>query len=165
MAARPNRIKHRKSPYKFIVSACLAGIDCTYNRKNKTDKCVKALVDKGAALPLCAEVLGGLSVPRENSEIAGGAGSDVWNNMARVVTVSGRDISKNFKRGACKVLRLAKRYNIRKAILKSKSPSCGIGDIYDGTFTGTLKKGDGVLVSLLLRNKIDVCSEKLAKVR
>jgi len=145
--------------YKFLVSACLAGINCTFNGKNDLKKSVKKLVDAGAALPVCPEVLGGLPIPRERSEIAGGSGVEVLAKKAKVVTVSGKDVSKNFIRGAKVAFRLAKRYKIKKAILKADSPSCGSVRIYDGTFGGVLRKGEGVLTSLLRLNKITIYTQ------
>lgn len=121
------------------------------------------LAGKGIALPVCPEVMGGLGVPREMSEIANGDGRKVIDKSAQVVTISGRDVSRNYISGAKKVLRLAKQYRIKKAILKSNSPACGIGYIYDGTFRRCLKRGDGVLTALLKENNIKVYSERSKK--
>ena len=106
------------------------------------------------ALAICPEVFGGLPTPRENSEIVGGDGYDVLKKTARVLTASGKDVTENYVKGARIALRLAKKYDIRKAILKSMSPACGIGRIYDGTFRKVTKKGDGVLAALLSINGI-----------
>lgn len=160
MAARKYRHRPGKTRYRILVSSCLAGIKCAYNGRDRANRRVKALFDRGEALAVCAEVLGGLPVPRENAEIVGGDGRAVWNKDARVVTVSGKDVTGNFRRGAKTVLDLAKRHNIKKAILKSKSPSCGAGKIYDGTFTNVLTEGDGVLTSLLRRNRIKIHDER-----
>ena len=135
-------------------------MNCTYNGKNKLKKRVKKLVDSFIALPVCPEILGGSPVPRVTCEISGGGGNDVLDGTAKVITPSGRDISKKMILGARKTLLLARRYGIRKAILKSKSPSCGYGRIYDGSFRRVLKKGDGVTAALLRRNKIKIYSEK-----
>jgi len=89
-------------------------------------------------------------VPRENAEIIGG----------KVITSSGKDITKNCIAGAKAILGLAKRYGIRKAILKTNSPSCGYGLIYDGTFSGTLVGRNGILAGLLVKNRIKVITEK-----
>lgn len=110
-------------------------------------------------ITVCPEILGGLGIPRENSEIAGGDGTDVLTGDAAVITISGRDVTKNFVKGANAALSIAKKYRVRKAILKSKSPACGSGKIYDGTFCGRLKAGKGVLASLLIRNGIRVYTE------
>jgi len=160
MAALKNSPPRRKRRYKFLVSACLAGIKCTYKGGDKLEKRVKALADKSLALPICPEVLGGLRVPRENAEIVGGIGKDVLNKEARVLTITGKDVSDNFIKGARRALRLAKKHGIKKAILRSKSPSCGLGKIYNGTFNKVLVKGDGVLVRLLKSNGMKIYTER-----
>jgi len=145
---------------KYVVSACLAGVACTYKGKDKLRLPIKRLVDEGLAIPACPEVMGGLPIPRENSEIVGGDGADVLRKAASVLTSTGIDISKNYIKGARKILSLAKRYKINKAILKSNSPACGYGHIYDGTFRKALKRGNGVLAELLHQNGIQVITEK-----
>ena len=160
MAIRPNKPAVKKSSYEFLVSACLAGANCTYRGKNKLSVPIKELVDSGKAIAVCPEVMGGLPIPRENSEIAGGDGLSVLRRKAAVMSVSGIDLSENYVAGARRVLSLAKKYTIKKAILKSKSPACGFGMIYDGTFTRTLKKGDGVLACLLRVNGIAIHTER-----
>lgn len=101
------------------------------------------------AIPICPEALGGLGIPRENSEIVGGSGKDILKKKARVLTLSGRDVTVNFVKGARKTKSLIKKYGIKKAILKSNSPSCGIGRIYDGTFRKILTEGSGVTAEIL----------------
>jgi uncharacterized protein YbbK (DUF523 family) len=144
----------------FIVSACLAGINCTYNGKNKLNAHVRGLIGKGLAVAVCPETLGGSSVPRERCEISGGDGARVLAKEAAVKTLSGKDITDKMVSGARKTLAIAKRMGIKRAILKSKSPSCGRGIIYDGTFKGVLRKGDGVTTALLIKNGIKVYNEK-----
>ena len=156
MASRPNKTRLSQRHRRILVSACLAGIDCTYKAKNNLDCSIRELVDEGVALPVCPEVMGGLGVPRENAEIAGGDGADVIKKKARVMTASGKDVSKIYIAGAKKVLAAAKRYSIKSAVLKSDSPACGKGMIYDGTFTRRLKKGNGVLAALLIGAGIKV---------
>jgi len=134
----------------ILCSACLLGVKCRYNGKSKLNDKVIELLKKEALIPVCPEQLGGLSTPREPSELKG----------ARIVTKSGCDVTANCKKGAEEVLRTAKRYHIKKAILKQKSPSCGSGQIYDGTFTGTIIKGDGLTTKLLKKNHIEVVSEE-----
>lgn len=145
---------------KFIVSACLAGIDCTYNGKNKLNRRVERLVKTGVALPVCPELLGGSKTPRSPCEITGGDGNDVLNKKARVVTRSGSDITKILLRGGRRALKIAGDHGIKDAILKSKSPSCGHGKIYDGTFHKKLIKGDGVTTALFIKHGIRVFNEK-----
>ena len=158
MVSRPNN--HR---YIYLVSSCLAGIDCTYNGKNNSKKFIKTLVDNGKALPVCPEVMGGLGVPRDAAEIQGGGGKDVLIKRCRVLTISGKDVSRNYIKGAIKILQLVKKCRIKKAILKSNSPACGLNRIYDGTFTHSFRRGDGVLTAILKRNNIKVYSEKTKK--
>ncbi len=150
---------HAKPSCAFIVSACLAGVNCTYRGKNKLKNKLKTLVAEHRAIAVCPEVMGGLGIPRENSEIQGGAGAEVLTGKAVVLTRSGKDVSANYVRGSRRILAIARKYGLRKAILKSKSPACGRGMIYDGTFSRTLKKGDGVLAALLRKNRIIVYTE------
>ena len=161
MASRRSKSVRAALPsYAFLVSACLAGINCTYKGKNKLRKKIKRLTDTGRALPVCPEVLGGAPIPRQSCEIAGGDGNDVLDGSAMVLTPSGKDVSKLLIRGARETLRIAKEHRIKKAILKSNSPSCGCGHIYDGTFRRRLIKGDGVTAALLRRNRIKIYTEK-----
>ncbi len=113
---------------------------------------IKRMVLKGDGIPVCPEVMGGLTTPRENSEIESGDGYSVLSGKARVRSDSGIDLTAQYLRGADAVLATARYYKIRKAVLKSKSPACGIGEIYDGTFRKRLKPGNGVLAALLLQN-------------
>lgn len=159
MVVRANNAETAKPAYKILVSACLAGINRAYDGKNRLKKRVKELVDSSLAIPVCPEVLGGLKTPRAACEIVGGDGSDVLSGKAKVITIHGEDITKKIICGSRKVLKIARRYKIKKAVLKSNSPSCGVGKIYDGTFSGLLKKGNGVLASLLRQNGLEVDRE------
>lgn len=132
-----------------LVSACLAGVKCRYDGTAKPNKKVIDLVKKGEAVLVCPEQLGGLMTPRMASEIIGG----------RVIRADGKDITKNFVAGAKEALKIAKMYGCKEAILKSNSPSCGVGKIYDGTFSGKLRKGDGIFTKLLKRSKIRCIAE------
>jgi len=134
----------------FIISACLAGIPCRYNGESKLNKDVRQLVKDGEAILVCPEQLGGLTTPRQPSEIKYGL----------VIDKDGKDITFEFKKGANIVLKLAQEYGCKRAILKSRSPSCGVGEIYDGTFTGTLVKGNGITAQLLVENGIKVITEE-----
>ena len=133
-----------------LCSACLLGIKCRYNGKGKLNKKVIKLMEKEMLIPFCPEQLGGLPTPREPAE----------QKENRAITKSGKDVTKNLERGAKQVLRLAKLFGIEEAILKQRSPSCGCGQIYDGTFSGRVIKGDGVTTALLKRNGIKVVSEE-----
>ena len=135
---------------KVLVSACLVGENCKYNGKNnKNEKIIQFLKDKEVFL-VCPEVMGGLSTPRLKSEIL--------NN--KVVNELGEDVTSFFVNGANKALKIAKDNNIKLAILKEKSPSCGSEKIYDGNFNGTLIHGSGVFASMLLELDIKVLSEE-----
>ncbi len=133
-----------------LCSACLLGIKCRYDNKNKEDKKVLALAEKEFLIPVCPEQLGGLPTPRESSERKGD----------KVFTQSGEDITQNLEKGAEEVLKLAKLFNAKEAIFKQKSPSCGCGKIYDGTFSGKIIKGDGITTELLKKNGIKVITEE-----
>ena len=133
-----------------LCSACLLGIRCRYDGKSKPNKKIIGLSEKEALIPVCPEQLGGLSTPRELTEIK--------NN--KVFTKLGKEVTENLEKGAEETLKIAKLFNIKQAILKQKSPSCGCGKIYDGTFSGKIIKGDGVTTALLKKNKIKVIPEE-----
>jgi len=153
-----------KTPeYRFVVSACLAGIDCTFKGKNNLSKKVRKLFEDGAAIAICPEVAGGLGVPRERSEIFQGGGFEVLNNEAKVLSFSGEDRTFSYIRGAAKIAGIVKRLGIKRAILKSDSPSCGSGRIYDGTFSGRFRRSDGVLTAMLKRDGIKIYNEKVRR--
>ena len=134
----------------ILVSACLAGFNCKYNGKNNFNEKIFKLVKEGKAIPVCAEQLGGLTTPRLPSEIK------IINRKRYVVNSNNIDVTENFENGAKEVLKIAKKMNIKKAILKSKSPSCGVGRIYSGNFDNELVDGNGVLAELLIKNNISV---------
>jgi uncharacterized protein YbbK (DUF523 family) len=139
-----------------LVSACLAGIPCRYDGQARGREGMTALVKAGEARTFCPETMGGLRIPRSPSEIVGGDGYDVLDGKAKVMSKDGRDVTAKFIKGAQAVLEQYRKLGAEEVLLKSKSPSCGVGRIYDGTFTGTLKPGDGVTVALLKRNHIKV---------
>jgi uncharacterized protein YbbK (DUF523 family) len=133
-----------------VVSACLAGIKCSWDGKDLSCQKVIDMVKLGDAIPICPELLGGLQTPRDPSEQKG----------RRVFTKNEVDVTAQFERGATETLRVARQVNCAEAILKSNSASCGSGKIYDGTFSGKLIDGDGVTAKLLKENGIKVISEK-----
>lgn len=141
---------NKNSKKNVAVSACLLGEPCRYDGKSKPDKRVISLKEKFNLISICPEVLGGLDTPRPPSEIQGN----------KVVNCLGADVTSSYASGAEKALEIAKKNGCKTAILKSKSPSCGIGEIYDGTFSKSLTSGMGVTASLFLKNGIDVISEK-----
>ncbi|OPJ55172.1 DUF523 domain-containing protein [Alkalithermobacter paradoxus] len=143
----------------ILVSACLLGVDCKYNGKNNEDhKVIDYLKDKQFVL-VCPEQLGGLTTPRVPSEIVEGCGEAVLDRKARVIDKEGKDVTKNFIKGAYETLKIARLLNCSEAILKEKSPSCGTTIIYDGTFNNNLKQGLGVTAAILKREGINLKSE------
>lgn len=136
---------------KLLISACLLGVNCRYNAEPKAlpDEILNRLLEKHTIVPICPEQLGGLTTPREPSERRG----------QRVVMRSGRDVTAEYARGAQEALRLARQFGCTAAVLKERSPSCGHGEIYDGTFNGVLTSGDGVTAQLLCENGIAVYGE------
>ena len=134
----------------LLISECLCGVHCRYDGKNnRIDEleCIQSLYN---IIPICPEILGGLSTPRPPAERVGQL---VINNI-------GVDVTKEFVRGALRTLTIAQDNNCHRALLKAKSPSCGCGEIYDGTFSGILTTGKGVTTDLLLENHIEVFTEK-----
>ncbi|WP_088809417.1 MULTISPECIES: DUF523 domain-containing protein [Listeria] len=143
-----------------MVSACLAGIPCRYDGAHKENETLKKLVESGAAISLCPEMLGGLPTPRNPAEIVGGDGKDVWSGTAKVVDNLGADVTEIYKEGARKTLEQLRELGIEQVILKEKSPSCGACQIYDGTFSGGLKKGVGVTAAYLQLHGLSVVSDE-----
>lgn len=148
---------------KILVSRCLLGNHCRYDGLSSSNV-TNTLLDAGFGIadiiPICPETDGGLSTPRSPSEIQEGTGIDVLSGRAKVRMKCGTDCTQQFINGANWALRKAQETGTKIALLKSKSPSCGIGQIYDGTFSGVLTAGDGVTVALLKKHGIHVVSEK-----
>ena len=136
---------------KAMISACLLGVNCKYDGGNNRlpDETIGKLVSQYELIPVCPECYGGLTTPRTPSERLGD----------RVVSKTGVDVTAQFNKGAEAALYLARLFNVKTAILKANSPSCGIGTIYDGTFTGTLAAGDGVTAELLKAHGIKIMNE------
>lgn len=133
----------------ILVSACLLGVACRYDGKSKGVKNICDLIKRHNLIPVCPEQLGGLPTPRVPSEKLGES----------VINQEGIDVTLEYKKGADEALRIAKLFNCSLAILKEKSPSCGCGKIYDGSFSKTLILGNGVTAQLLLDNGIKVLGE------
>lgn len=132
-----------------LVSACLLGIGCRYDGKHKANEEVLRLREKYNLIPVCPEVFGGLPTPRVPSERVGD----------KVMMRDGHDVTDNYRRGAEEALRLCRIYDVKLAILKERSPSCGKNEIYDGSFSGTLTQRDGVTAELLKSEGINVIGE------
>ena len=118
---------------KLLISACLLGVNCKYNGKNNYNSQIEELKKKYELVPICPEVRGGLSIPRDPSEI----------KEDKVISKIGNDVTANFLSGAYQALQLVDISNIKIALLKDGSPSCGFTYVYDGTFTHTKVKGMG----------------------
>lgn len=134
----------------ILVSACLLGTNCKYSGGSNHCPQVEALKDNYRLIPVCPEQLGGLPTPRPPAECQG----------QRVVNREGKDVTEQFSRGAEEALKLGGLFGCTKAVLKSRSPSCGCGQIYDGSFSGTGIPGDGVTVRLLKAHGYKVFSEE-----
>lgn len=133
----------------ILVSACLLGIGCRYDGKCKEVKIVKELLKKHTLIPVCPEQLGGLPTPRVPAEKV----------EDKVINKNGIDVTSQYKKGAEEVLKIAQIFDCSLAILKEKSPSCGLGLIYDGSFSKKLISGNGLTCELLLKHGIDVLTE------
>ena len=137
---------------KLLISSCILGVKSRYDGKSKKcidDSRLRALSEKYELVPFCPEIYGGLPTPRTPSERVG----------ERVMMKSGLDVTENYERGAGEALSLCLLLGIKKALLKERSPSCGKGAIYDGSFTGTLTEGNGVAAELLISSGIAVFGE------
>lgn len=133
----------------LLVSACLLGLPCRYDGASKPAPQVLALLEEHRLIPVCPEQMGGLPTPRPPAECRGNC----------VLNREGRDVTAEYARGAQFALELARLYGCQGAILKERSPSCGCGAIYDGSFSGTLVPGDGVTARLLKEHGIPVTGE------
>ena len=143
---------------KVVISACLLGVRCRYDGGDSRNETAIKQGQQYALIPVCPEESGGLPTPRPPAEIVGGDGGDVLDGRAKVMTTDGTDVTEAYLKGAHHALRVAQSNRATHVVLKARSPSCGCGDIYDGTFSGTLTPGDGVTTALLKRHGITVTS-------
>ncbi|MCL2371606.1 DUF523 domain-containing protein [Candidatus Saccharibacteria bacterium] len=134
----------------ILVSACLAGFNCRFDGSSKPNDKIIQLIKDGKAIPVCPEQLAGLATPRKATE---------QRSDGRILSEDSEDFTAEFQKGAEEVLAICKQFGCTKAILKSKSPSCGSGQVFDGSFTSTLTDGYGVTAKLLKENGIEVISE------
>ncbi len=132
-----------------LISACLYGEKCRYDGRDNLISELDRIKRNCNLFPVCPEVMGGLTTPRNPSEIVGD----------KVVMNDGKDVTAEYVKGAKIALRTALENGCEIALLKAKSPSCGVGMIYDGTFSRTLTDGDGITVRLLKKNGIKVFNE------
>lgn len=144
----------------IIVSACLCGINCKYDGGNNLDERVLKLLKEGKAIPVCPEQLGGQETPRAPHEIVNGNGRDVLEGKAKILGPEGDDVTSEFLKGAYETLKIAQICGSSIAILKARSPSCGTPEIYDGTFNGVKRPGNGVTAELLLESGIKIFTEE-----
>jgi len=144
-----------------LISACLLGLSCAWSGDDRyrNSRAVE-LAKTETLIPVCPEQMGGLPTPRIPQEIQGGTGADVLDGKCRVINKNGQDVTLEFINGAEETLKIARKLDIREFIAKSRSPSCGCGQIYDGTFSGKLIDGDGVTTALLKRNGLRVTPEE-----
>jgi uncharacterized protein YbbK (DUF523 family) len=146
---------------KILISACLLGEKVRYHGGDAavSDGILETWRREGRLVPICPEVAGGLSVPRPAAEIQGAGGRAVLNGIARVLTSGGADVTDAFLAGARAGLDASRRDEVRIAVLKEGSPSCGSKEIHDGTFSGRRKTGAGVTAALLAENQVRVFNE------
>ncbi|GFI61515.1 hypothetical protein IMSAG049_00674 [Clostridiales bacterium] len=135
----------------ILISACLLGVSCRYDGKSKPDEKIIGLKKKYNLIPVCPEIMGGLPTPRLPVEICNG----------RALTETGADVTEQFEKGASETMGLAEIFECKMAVLKTNSPSCGFGSIYDGTFSKTLTEGNGFTADLLFKNGIKVFGENI----
>lgn len=129
-----------------VISACLVGCNCRYDGDNQLRPEMEEKLTRGLAIPVCPEQLGGLPTPRPPAEEING----------KMITDMGSDVTSEYNRGAAEAFNVVKKVKATKVYLKSRSPMCGLGQIYDGTHTGTLTTGDGVFAKLLKNHGVDI---------
>ena len=133
-----------------LISMCLCGVPCRYDGRDVPFEKLVELIDDVTLIPVCPEIMGGLSTPRDPAELIN----------HKVISNQGLDVTKEYDQGAHITLKLAKQLNCDVAILKEYSPSCGVHKIYDGSFQGSKMQGSGVTASLLMKNDIEVFSDE-----
>ena len=138
-----------KDKLRVLVSQCLLGVACRYDGKSVFCESVRRLMDACEVIPVCPEILGGMTTPRPPSERQG----------ERVVNNLGQDVTAAFLRGADQALHLARLFGVKYAVLKQRSPSCGSEMIYDGTFSGGKIPGKGVTAEAFEREGIRIFDE------
>lgn len=137
----------------ILVSACLLGMHCRYNGTGAMQEELEQLKHKYHLIPVCPEIYGGMQTPRDPAERSG----------EKVLTAAGEDVTDYYKRGAEETLLLKELYECEIAILKERSPSCGYGHIYDGTFSGKIIDGYGVAAELLADKGVRILGESKIK--
>ena len=135
---------------RILVSACLLGVRCRYDGESKACPAALDLAKEHELIPVCPEQLGGLPTPRTPSEIRG----------ERVINQQGQDVTDAYRKGAAEALKLCRALNCQGAVLKARSPSCGCGQVYDGSFSGALVPGDGMTARALKERGVPVTTEE-----
>jgi uncharacterized protein YbbK (DUF523 family) len=144
----------------LLVSACLLGLCTRLDGRHNLRLPVLALAERFCLVPVCPEQLGGLATPRGPAEIQDGAGAEVLRGSARVVTAEGADVTDAFLRGARAVGEVARLTGATRAVLKARSPSCGVGETYDGSFSRQLRRGSGVTAQALAESGVELWTEE-----
>lgn len=144
----------------ILVSACLLGLNTRYDGGENSHPLLKKYCKEGKFIPICPEQLGGMATPRPPAEIIGATGLQVLRGEALVRTKEGVDVTEFFLQGAREVEQLIELMPIKAAILKERSPSCGVRQIYDGTFANKKIEGMGVTAAVLSQQKIPLYSEE-----
>lgn len=149
-----------RSKPQILISSCLIGLKVQWDEGTKPIQKLIEFVEQGRAIFICPEQSGGLPTPRDPSEIEfGKTAAEVLDGKAKVVSIKGKNVTKEFVKGAEMTLEMCNKFDIKYAILKAKSPSCGSILTYDGSFTGTKIRGYGVTAEFLIRNGINVYNE------
>lgn len=144
----------------MLVSACLAGRTCAYDGSHRAHPEIVRLVREGRAVLVCPEEEGGLGTPRPSAEICGGTGADVLDGSAKVLTREGADVTEQYLAGARIAVQRAAEHGCAAAVLKARSPACGCGAIYDGSFTKAVREGDGVAAAALRGAGVELVTEE-----
>ena len=139
----------------ILFSSCIAGVKCRYNGSSSYKENLLKNINE-EFIHICPEILAGFKIPRKPCEIVNGSGEDVLIGKAKILNIDGLDITEQMLIGTQKSLQICLEKNVKKAYLQTKSPTCGCGKIYDGTFSSKLKNGNGVFTALLIRNNITV---------
>lgn len=135
---------------RILISACLLGVRCRYDGQSKACPAALELLKDHELIPVCPEQLGGLPTTRPPAEIQGN----------KVINRDGVDVTAPYQKGAEEAARLYQLFHCDCAILKARSPSCGCGQVYDGSFSGTLVPGDGITAQALKRLGVRVLTEE-----
>lgn len=137
----------------ILVSSCLIGLETRYNGEGTREESLMEFLKDKRFIPICPEQLGGLSTPRKPCEIL------IIDGQEKIINIDGEDKTQHFIKGANEVLKLVKEFDIKYAILKERSPSCGKGRIYDGSFSSKLIDGDGIAARMLTEAGVKVYNE------